>query len=298
MKIMSNSILIETLQKRKNLRQKDRQAHKRVYKSSKDIDVPMGLYEKCPNCKTAINTNTIINNHFLCPHCDNHLRMRAIDRVNMIVDPGTFYEHGHGYVTLNPLYQDGYETKIERDKEKTKLSEAYIYGYAEIDGSACVVGVMDSFFLMGSMGSVVGEKVTKSFEYAILKKIPLILFSASGGARMQEGIFSLMQMAKTSAAAKELAEKKLLFISVLTHPTTGGVTASFAMLGDIILAEPNALIGFAGPRVIEQTIKQTLPEGFQRSEFLEERGFVDKVVDRRELKGVLSNILKMHKRGE
>jgi acetyl-CoA carboxylase carboxyl transferase beta subunit len=215
---------------------------------------------------------------------------------SLLADLGTFVEKGHGYITLNPLFQDGYEEKISSYKEKTNLDEAYIYGYCEINGMPTVIGVMDSHFLMGSMGSVVGEKVTKSFEYAIYKKLPIIIFTASGGARMQEGIFSLMQMAKTSAAAWKFAELKQLYISVLTNPTTGGVTASFASLGDIILAEPNALIGFAGPRVIEQTINQKLPKGFQRSEFLEQKGFIDKVVHRDDMKETLGKLLLFHRR--
>ncbi len=291
---MSN--IFNTLKQRKSVRKKEHLAHRRVYNPNRKVDVPVGLYEKCPNCKEAINTSLLPENMFVCPNCNEHLRMRAIDRINMLVDQGSFYEKGHGYVTLNPLLVDGYEDKIERDKKKTDLSEAYIYGYGEIEGNPCVIGVMDSFFLMGSMGSVVGEKVTRSFEYAMLKKLPLVLFTASGGARMQEGIYSLMQMAKTSAAVQEHSEKGLLYISVLTHPTTGGVTASFATLGDIILAEPNALVGFAGPRVIEQTIKQKLPEGFQRSEFLQEKGHVDKIVDRKELRNSLGRILLMHRR--
>ena len=218
--------------------------------------------------------------------------------MKITVDSDTFVEKGHGYITLNPLFQDGYEEKIADYKEKTLLDEAYIYGYAEINSVPTVIGIMDSYFLMGSMGSVVGEKVTKSFEYAMYKKLPIVIFTASGGARMQEGIFSLMQMAKTSQAVLKHSNMGLLYISVLTHPTTGGVTASFAMLGDIILAEPNALIGFAGPRVIEQTINQKLPEGFQRAEFMEEKGFVDKVVNRLELKETLSNLLTLHRRNQ
>jgi acetyl-CoA carboxylase carboxyl transferase subunit beta len=262
-----------------------------------DADVPTGLYTKCPSCKTTIQIQSFVDNDFVCTVCHHPLRMRAIDRLNLIVDRNSFVEKGLGFITLNPLFQDGYEEKIASYKKKTGLDEAYVYGYGEIFGAPCVVGVMDSFFMMGSMGSVVGEKVTKSFEYAMYKKLPIILFTASGGARMQEGIFSLMQMAKTSAAVKEHSDMGLLYISVLTHPTTGGVTASFAMLGDIIIAEPDALIGFAGPRVIEQTIKQSLPEGFQRSEFLLEKGFLDKVVDRHELKKTLARILHFHQEG-
>jgi acetyl-CoA carboxylase carboxyl transferase subunit beta len=261
-----------------------------------NLDVPKGLYEKCPTCNRTVNKKKNIENDYICHHCGNHFRMRAIDRIKYIVDEDTFVEKGYGYITLNPLFQDGYEEKVAKYKQTTSLDEAYIYGFGQIYGQPCVVGVMDSYFLMGSMGSVVGEKVTKSFEYAIYKKLPIIIFTASGGARMQEGIFSLMQMAKTSAAVARHSKMGLLYISVLTHPTTGGVTASFATLGDIILAEPNALIGFAGPRVIEQTIKQTLPEGFQTSEFLQDKGFIDKVVHRKDLKQTLAKLLALHRR--
>ncbi len=265
------------------------------YQKRTNVDVPKGLYEKCPKCQETVNMKHMYNDEFVCKHCGEHFKMRAVDRINITVDSGTFIEKGLGYITLNPLFNDGYDEKIANYQAKTNLDEAYIYGFARINGSPCVVGVMDSYFLMGSMGSVVGEKVTRSFEYAIYKKLPIIIFTASGGARMQEGIFSLMQMAKTSAAVLKHSEQGLLYISVLTHPTTGGVTASFASLGDITLAEPGALIGFAGPRVIEQTINQKLPEGFQRSEFLQEKGFVDSVVKRSEMKNTLSQLLELHR---
>jgi acetyl-CoA carboxylase carboxyl transferase subunit beta len=287
--------LANTLSNRKNSKIKNKQI-KNNYQSNQTIDVPKGLYEQCPNCKETVNVKNTITNNFVCKHCGEHFKVRAVDRITLTIDENTFLEKGLGYITLNPLFQDGYEEKVEAYKEKTNIDEAYIYGYGEIGGNPCVIGVMDSYFLMGSMGSVVGEKVTRSFEYAMYKKLPIIIFTASGGARMQEGIFSLMQMAKTSAAVLRHSEMGLLYVSVLTHPTTGGVTASFASLGDITLAEPNALIGFAGPRVIEQTINQKLPEGFQRSEFLLEKGFVDKVVERKDLKKVLSKILYMHRR--
>ncbi len=259
-------------------------------------DVPKGLYEKCPVCNEIVNKQKIIENNYICHHCGGHFRMRAIDRIKAIIDEDTFVEKGLGYITLNPLFQDGYEEKIYSYKKQTNIDEAYLYGYGKIYGEPCVIGVMDSYFLMGSMGSVVGEKVAKSFEYAIYKKLPIVIFTASGGARMQEGIFSLMQMAKTSQAVLKHSKMGYLYITVLTNPTTGGVTASFATLGDIILAEPKALIGFAGPRVIEQTIKQTLPEGFQTAEFLQEKGFVDMVVNRKDMKQTLSKLLAMHRR--
>ncbi|MFO7969418.1 MAG: acetyl-CoA carboxylase, carboxyltransferase subunit beta [Candidatus Izemoplasmatales bacterium] len=285
----------KSITKRKQLKQKLKIfQEERPFNKAQKMDVPKGLYEKCPTCERTVNKKTNIINDYICTHCGNHFRMRAIDRINYIVDSETFIEKGIGYITLNPLFQNGYEEKIQEYKKNTHLDEAYIYGYGKINNKPCVIGVMDSYFLMGSMGSVVGEKVTKTFEYAIYKRLPVIIFCASGGARMQEGIFSLMQMAKTSAAVARHSKMGLLYISVLTHPTTGGVNASFASLGDIILAEPNALIGFAGPRVIEQTIKQKLPEGFQRSEFLLEKGFIDQVVHRKDLKTVLAKLLAFH----
>ena len=287
--------LVHTLNKRKESKQRLKKAHKSNYVNAK-LDVPKGLYEQCPKCKEAVHTKQAYENMFICKHCGEHFRMRAVDRINFTIDQGTFVEKGLGYITLNPLFQDGYEEKINNYKEKTNIDEAYIYGYGEIKGVPCVIGAMDSYFLMGSMGSVVGEKVTRSFEYAMYKKLPMVIFTASGGARMQEGIFSLMQMAKTSAAVLKHGEMGLLYISVLTHPTTGGVTASFATLGDIILAEPNSLIGFAGPRVIEQTIGQKLPEGFQKSEFLERKGFIDKVVHRDDMRDTLGKLLLFHRR--
>lgn len=288
--------LVNAFEKRKEAREKQTLRNRHNFPRKINLDVPKGLYEKCPKCKETVNMKQMVEEMFICNHCGEHFRMRAVDRINITVDEGTFIEKGLGYITLNPLFQDGYDEKIRKNQDTTNLDEAYIYGYARINGSPCVIGVMDSYFLMGSMGSVVGEKVTRSFEYAIYKKLPMIIFTASGGARMQEGIFSLMQMAKTSAAVLKHSEQGLLYISVLTHPTTGGVTASFASLGDITLAEPGALIGFAGPRVIEQTINQKLPEGFQTSEFLMEKGFVDLVVNRNDMKNTLSKLLELHRR--
>lgn len=224
-------------------------------------------------------------------------RMGARDRIDSIIDQGSFVEYDVGLHTKDILNFPDYTEKIEKAMENSKETEAVVTGEGKIAGEDCIICVMDSNFMMGSMGSVVGEKITRAIERAIEKRLPIIIFTASGGARMQEGIVSLMQMAKTSAALGRLNEEGLLCISVLTDPTTGGVTASFAMLGDIIIAEPNALIGFAGPRVIEQTIRQKLPEGFQRAEFLLEKGFVDKIVHRRNMKVVLSKILKIHTLG-
>ncbi|SDK23397.1 acetyl-CoA carboxylase, carboxyltransferase subunit beta [Natronincola ferrireducens] len=221
-------------------------------------------------------------------------RISARDRINELIDPSTFIEYDVRLTAANPLNFPGYTDKVTEVIKKSNENEAVITGEGKIHGESCIVCVMDPSFMMGSMGSVVGEKITRAIEKAIEKRFPLIIFTASGGARMQEGILSLMQMAKVSAAIAKLSEEGLLYISVLTDPTTGGVTASFAMLGDIIIAEPGALIGFAGPRVIEQTIKQKLPEGFQRSEFLQEKGFVDKIVSRKDMGDVLSKILRIH----
>lgn len=257
-------------------------------------EIPDGLYEKCPSCEATLLKEDIVNHSFVCPNCGHHFRIRAIERLNLIVDEGTFKELMPQSKSGNPLEMPGYEEKLQRDSSKTGQNEAVVTGFGRIGGYPYAIAIMDSYFLMGSMGSVVGEKITHLTEAATKRHLPLIIFCTSGGARMQEGILSLMQMAKTSAAIGRHHQAGLLYMAVLTHPTTGGVSASFAMLGDITLAEPEALIGFAGPRVIEQTIKQQLPEGFQRSEFLKERGFVDQVVDRRNLKETIVKLSKLH----
>lgn len=225
-------------------------------------------------------------------------KIEPIKRIESIIDEGSFIEYDSDMQTSNPLDFPEYVEKIEENMEKTGQRDAIITGQGNIDGIEVVIGVMNSYFMMGSMGSVVGEKITRAIEKAIEKRCPVIMFTASGGARMQEGLLSLMQMAKTSQAVAKLNEAGLLYIPVLTNPTTGGVTASFAMLGDIIISEPNALICFAGPRVIEQTINQKLPEGFQRAEFLLQKGFIDKIVERKDMKTILSQILKLHLGGE
>ncbi|MDE6357683.1 MAG: acetyl-CoA carboxylase, carboxyltransferase subunit beta, partial [Eubacteriales bacterium] len=234
--------------------------------------------------------------HNVCPECNFNFRLSARERIKTIADKNIFVEFDKDMIAKNPLEYPNYETKIQNLQEKTGLNDAVISGKCQIYGKDCVLCVMDSSFIMGSMGSVVGEKITRAFEYATEQKLPIIIFTASGGARMQEGIMSLMQMAKVSAAVAKHSEEGLLYVTVLTDPTTGGVTASFGMLGDIILSEPKALIGFAGPRVIEQTIKQKLPEGFQTAEFLLEHGFVDAIVEREKMKKTLSDILKIHKK--
>lgn len=264
-------------------------------KNIKASDMLIGKWMKCDACKEILYKEEVHKNYSVCPNCGKHFRLSARRRISQIIDEGTFVETNKDMELKNPLNFEGYTKKVEMLQEKINIKEAVTTGFGEINGEKVVIAVMDGNFMMGSMGSVVGEKITMAIEDAIKNKLPLIMFCVSGGARMQEGIISLMQMAKTSAALAKLDEAGLLYISVLTDPTTGGVTASFASLGDIILAEPNALIGFAGPRVIEQTIKQKLPEGFQRSEFLLEHGFIDKIVERKDMKETLYKILKLHK---
>ncbi len=261
-------------------------------------EVPEGLLRKCNKCGSAIIAEDVKSDYYICPKCGGYFRVHAYRRIEMVADEGTFEEWDEGLETPNPLEYKGYEEKLNGLREKTGLKEAIVTGKARIDGTEVVLGVCDGRFLMASMGEAVGEKIARAVERATREGLPVILFACSGGARMQEGIVSLMQMAKTSAALKRHSDAGLLYISVLTDPTTGGVTASFAMLGDVILAEPKALIGFAGPRVIEQTIGQKLPKGFQRSEFLLEHGFIDGIVERPQLKATLSQILMLHETAE
>lgn len=258
-------------------------------------EVPTGLLRKCNKCGAAIIAEDVKNGYYICPKCHGYFRVHAYRRIEMIADEGSFEEWDKEMAFVNPLDFKGYEDKINHLKERTNLNEAVVTGKILINGNPAVVGVCDGRFMMASMGWIVGEKIARAVERATQEKLPVIIFTCSGGARMQEGIVSLMQMAKTSAALKKHSDAGQLYVSVLTDPTTGGVTASFAMLGDIILAEPKALIGFAGPRVIEQTIGQKLPKGFQRSEFLLDHGFVDRIVEREELKDVLAQILEMHR---
>ena len=268
-------------------------------KEEKDDNASEENVTTCPKCKQVFNKQEIKDNLNVCVACGHHYVISADKRMKNLVDKGTFKPLKCKVAFTNPLEYPDYEDKILSLQEKTGLDEAVLAGTAKIDGYDAVVAVMSSKFLMGSMGIAVGEKITNAVEYADRKKLPLIIFTASGGARMQEGILSLMQMAKTSAAIEKFNNNGGLYISVLTHPTTGGVTASFATLGDITLAEPEALIGFAGPRVIEQTIGQKLPEGFQRSEFLQEHGFVDQIVPRDKMRDTIAHILRLHsKRGK
>lgn len=258
-------------------------------------EVPEGLLKRCNKCGKGIFTEDYKKNLYICPKCGGYLRMPAQKRIEFLTEADSFEEWDTGLSTENPLHMIGYPDKIKALQDKTKLDEAVITGKARIGENEVALMVMDGRFLMASMGEVVGEKIARGVERATKEKLPVIIFTCSGGARMQEGMTSLMQMAKTSAALKRHSDAGLLYITVLADPTTGGVTASFAMLGDIILAEPKALIGFAGPRVIEQTIHKKLPKGFQRSEFLLKHGFIDKIVERKDMKTVLEQILTMHR---
>lgn len=260
----------------------------------KEPSAPEGLWLKCPKCGEVVYRDDVKAHGYVCPKCEGYFRIGTRTRVRMVADTGTFQEWFTDLETENPLEYPGYEEKIADLQEKTKLHEAVTVGKCMVNGLETVLGVCDARFLMGSMGYVVGEKITRAFERATEEKLPVVLFTSSGGARMQEGIVSLMQMAKTSAAIRKHSEAGLFYLPILTDPTTGGVTASFAMLGDVILAEPGALIGFAGPRVIAQTIGQKLPEGFQRAEFLVEKGIIDGVVERQELKETVWKLLKIH----
>ncbi|MFT5872905.1 MAG: acetyl-CoA carboxylase carboxyl transferase subunit beta [Clostridium sp.] len=280
----------------------------RIFKKSKYIEVknlenendekkpniPSGMWVKCETCGKILYSKDLESSIMTCENCRTHFRIGSRERINYTIDKDTFIEYDKNMISDNPIEYEGYEEKLQILRDKTLLNEAVLTGEGKINGQDTVIAVMDSNFMMGSMGCAVGEKITRAIERATEAKKPIIIFTASGGARMQEGIFSLMQMAKTSAAIARHNKKGGLYITVLTDPTTGGITASFAMLGDIILAEPNALIAFAGKRVIEQTIKEQLPEGFQTAEFLLQKGFIDKVVDRKAMKDTLTEILIIH----
>lgn len=257
----------------------------------KKRDMPEGLWHKCPKCGEVIHELELQQSLRICRKCDHHFTLNAFERVLSLVDEGSFKEIGGDLTSSNPLEFDGYAGKVEKYQKVTGLFDAVLTGEATMGGHAAVLGVMDFRFLGASMGSVVGEKITRSIEHATKTKAGVILFSASGGARMHEGILSLMQMAKTSGALARHAEAGLPFFSVLTHPTTGGVTASFATLGDIILAEPGCMIGFAGPRVVKETTHQDLPDGFQTAEFMEQHGLVDMIVPRPEMRERLTELL-------
>ena len=256
-------------------------------------EIPDELFSKCPGCKHTIYQKDLGSDR-ICPHCGYTFRISAQERLALTIDMGSFLEMFTGIETQDPLEFPGYPEKLASMREKTGLDEAVVTGTALIKGEKVALGIMDSNFIMASMGTVVGEKITRLFEYATAEKLPVVLFTASGGARMQEGIMSLMQMAKISAAVKRHSNAGLLYLTVLTDPTTGGVTASFAMEGDIILAEPQTLIGFAGRRVIENTVRETLPDDFQKAEFLQEHGFVDAIVKRTELADTIATLLSFH----
>ena len=262
-----------------------------------NIDIPVGKWVKCDECKEIIYKETLRDNLSICPNCGHYFRMHINKRLELITDKNSYKKFDLNIETTNPLQLEDYPKKLKVLREKTGINEAVACGTAKINNEDVVVCVMDSGFLMGSMGVVVGEKITYAIEQAIEKKLPLVIFTTSGGARMQEGIISLMQMAKVSSALTKLDEAGLLYITVLTDPTYGGVTASFASLGDIILAEPKAMIGFAGQRVIKQTIGQDLPEGFQTAEFLLEHGFIDKIVERKDLKETIYKLITLNKGG-
>ena len=268
-----------------------------IYQTMREGKITSSRWSKCSACGEESPHLEWDRNLQVCPRCGFHAPVGAYYRLANILDPGSFQELEERLAPADPLAFPGYPAKLAALEEETGLKDGAVTALGRIEGHKAVFGVLDSRFLMGSMGTAVGEKITRAAEYAEKKKLPLILFSASGGARMQEGIFSLMQMAKTAAAVQRFQSRGGLYISCLTHPTTGGVTASFASLGDIMLAEPGALIGFAGPRVIEQTIKEQLPEGFQRSEYLLNHGFLDRIVPRKEWRRVLSQLLALHEKG-
>ena len=274
-----------------------KKTYAKIEPESEKIDIPEGLWKKCKICKEPIFAEDVKSNLYTCPKCGGYFRVHAYRRIEMLVDDGSFIEWNKTMPISNPLDFPDYETKLEEERQKSKLNEAVVTGEATIGNVRTAIAVCDARFMMSSMGRVVGEKITAAVEKATEEKMPIIIFSCSGGARMQEGMISLMQMAKTSAALKKHHEAGQLFISFLTDPTMGGVSASFAMLGDIILAEPKALIGFAGPRVIAQTIGTKLPEGFQSAEFLLEHGFIDAIVERSEQRSVLKKILRAHTSG-
>ncbi|MBE6837137.1 MAG: acetyl-CoA carboxylase carboxyltransferase subunit beta [Ruminococcus sp.] len=262
----------------------------------KKNNIPKDLMFKCPRCSNVVFKEDFDKNAKVCPNCNYHSRISSRERLESSVDKGSFVEFDKNMISKNPIGFDGYDEKQKDLRKKTGLNDAVITGVATVHGEKIVVGVMDSNYMMGSMGSVVGEKITRAFEYATENKLPVVMFTCSGGARMQEGIVSLMQMAKTCAAAERHSEAGLLYISVMTDPTTGGVTASFASVADIVIAEPKVLIGFAGRRVIEGTIRQRLPENFQSAEFLMEHGFVDMIVERRKMRRTLAHLVRLHKK--
>ena len=267
---------------------------KKAKESLLEYETPDGIFKKCETCGKPVYGEDIVENYHVCPHCGSYFRIRPKTRIAMVLDKGSFEEWDTGLESSDPLHFPGYKKKLEHIQSVTNLEEAVITGKGTIRGEEIAIAVMGADFMMGSMGEIVGEKVTRAVERATSMQLPILIFTCSGGARMQEGMVSLMQMAKTSQALKRHDEAGLLYITVLTDPTTGGVTASFAMQGDIILAEPGALIGFAGRRVVEQTTKSALPDNFQSAEFLLEHGFVDNIIPRENLRETLATLLKIH----
>lgn len=268
-----------------------------VIPSGTEKDIPKGLVQKCDSCGALLMARELQKHLYTCPHCAYHFKLDAFTRISITLDEGSFVEYDAEISSVDPLGFPDYPTKLQKAKALSGLYEGAVTGEGKLEGIPVVIGVMDARFIMGSMGSAMGEKLTRAMEKAAEKEIPMLLFTASGGARMQEGVLSLMQMAKTSAALATLNQKGVLFISIITNPTTGGVSASFASLGDIVLAEPGALFGFAGRRVIEQTIRQKLPDDFQTAEFVLKHGMIDEVVDRKEMRDTLSKIVRIHAAG-
>lgn len=258
-------------------------------------DIPEGLFQKCPGCNEVVHEIELTENQRVCPHCDYHFPQSAKERIESLLDPGSFVEMDASLHSVDSLRFQGmatYKDRLKKYQESTGLIDAVLSGYGTLEGIRVAIAVMDFAFLAATMGSVVGERITRTIEYATAERIPILIISASGGARMYEGMLSLMQMAKTSGALARHAEAKLPYISVLTNPTTAGVMASYASLGDIIMAEPKSMIGFAGPRVIKETTHQDLPKGFQTAEFLEERGLIDQIVHRRKLRPKIAEFLR------
>jgi acetyl-CoA carboxylase carboxyl transferase subunit beta len=290
--------LEDLLKKVKHRFNDDKDAHKpetpHKEPEAKSVKIPEDLFFKCPRCRTASYKDDFEKDRKVCAHCHYHARLTWKERLEQTVDKGSFVEHDEGMMSLNPIGYPEYADKLKKLREQCDMREAVVTGECTIRGYKAVIGIMDSNFMMASMGSVVGEKITRAFEYATEQKLPVVIFTASGGARMQEGIISLMQMAKTSGAIAKFSDAGQLYITVMTDPTTGGVTASFASLGDIIIAEPKVLIGFAGRRVIQDTIKQKLPDEFQSAEFLKENGFVDMIVERKKMRSCLARLMKVH----
>lgn len=274
-------------------------ARNKIIQKKVKKEIPDNVFKNCDACNACIPYMDLMENYYVCPQCGHHLKITARERFRQLVDDRSFQEIDRDKESKNHEEFIGYDEKLESYKKATGLHEAVVCGVGKIDGYKCAIAIMDSHFMMGSMGAVVGEKITNMIELAHKKHLPLLISCTSGGARMQEGIISLMQMAKTSAAIKRFSDDGGFYISLLTNPTTGGVSASFAMLGDIILSEPNALIGFAGKRVIEKTIHEVLPIEFQHASFVLEKGFIDRIVERKDLKKVLSDLIRLHggKRG-